>query len=248
MDRDRHNRNQSRRSNDHRNNTGHNNGSSSTNNVKKSSLFLNLKDYYDIPRSKHSTLSIDEICECLDLEMYEAIVLRALSSLYQHRATNPKLFYDDEFTDRIIPLIGDLFNWTSDVEDAFIFHLNKIFDIIFQLPTTKMWTFFDKLCDYILNGLKNEHSEFKILSLHILQTHIFSRCPATMNKNLYYKYLDFLSKDCIEGNVLFEAALITLVHFLDVYICNNSPKPDNEIRDGQTTYSSQTGMCGNEIS
>uniref|UniRef100_A0A914PRN7 Uncharacterized protein n=1 Tax=Panagrolaimus davidi TaxID=227884 RepID=A0A914PRN7_9BILA len=193
-----------------------------------SSLFFKLKDADNIPVRSYSELALDEICEILKNDKSEVNVFQALSSLYGLYAANLELF-NEEFYDCIMPLIGELFKWKENVSDAFIFMLNKVFDAVSRLPAKTIWGCFDKLCEYILHGLQNEQSKFKVLSLHVLQTHIFPRCPATMNNDLYCQYLDFLSRDCIIGKVNF-----------DVYIRDNSPKThtETEIHDGQIQFGS----------
>uniref|UniRef100_A0AC35F2E1 Uncharacterized protein n=1 Tax=Panagrolaimus sp. PS1159 TaxID=55785 RepID=A0AC35F2E1_9BILA len=190
-------------------------------------FFFKLKDVDNIPVQSYSDLALDEICEILKNDKSEVNVFQALSSLYGSYAANLELF-NEKFNDCIMPLIGELFKWKEDVGDTYIFMLNKVFDAVHQLPAKTIWGCFDKLCEYILHGLQNEQSKFKVLSLYILQTHIFPRCPATMNKDLYCQYLDFLSRDCIIGKVNFDvirAALITLPDFLQIYLRDNDSTP-----------------------
>uniref|UniRef100_A0A914PI19 Uncharacterized protein n=1 Tax=Panagrolaimus davidi TaxID=227884 RepID=A0A914PI19_9BILA len=210
-----------------------------------SSLFFKLKDADNIPVRSYSDLSLDEICEILKNDKSEVNVFQALSSLYGLFTANSELF-NEKFYDCIMPLIGELFKWEENVGDAFIFMFNKVFDAVYRLPDKTIWGCFNKLCEYVLHGLQNKQSKIKVLSLHILQTHIFPRCPATMNKDLYYQYLDFLSRDCIIGKVNFDvirAALITLPEFLEIYLRDNDSTPEDcveiVIHNNQITCLSQ---------
>uniref|UniRef100_A0AC35GU16 Uncharacterized protein n=1 Tax=Panagrolaimus sp. PS1159 TaxID=55785 RepID=A0AC35GU16_9BILA len=195
------------------------------------SLFYKLKDADNIPVPSYSYLNLDEICEILKNDNSEVNVFQALSSLYGLSEANSE-FFNEKFYDCIMPLIGELFKWEENVGDAFIFMLNKVFDAVYRLPAKTMWGCFNKLCEYILRGLQNKQCKIKVLSLHILQTHIFPRCPATMNKDLYCQYLDFLSRDCIIGKVNFDvirAALITLPDFLEIYLRDNDSTPEDYV-------------------
>uniref|UniRef100_A0AC34F2B5 Uncharacterized protein n=1 Tax=Panagrolaimus sp. ES5 TaxID=591445 RepID=A0AC34F2B5_9BILA len=195
---------------------------------KASSLFLQLKN--DIFTPSFSSLNLDEICKNL-LIRDETVLTLTICALYGLNEAYPQVF-KDAFHDRIMPLIGELFTWEEHVGDQYIFTLNKLFNAVFDLPVITIFGLYDELCGYVLKGLKNKQNKMKVFTLHILQTHLFSRCPATMNENIYYKYLNFISEECAIGKVhidVMRAGLHTLPDFLDIYLRDNDPSPDENV-------------------